>query len=813
MTFKTAFKKLICLLTVLATVLSVLPAVSPAQAAESRALARTTFSDVTANAEAIELMALLGLIDGYPDGTYRPSLLIKRSEAASLVSRAFWGGIDDRDLYLDGNPGGFSDIENHWARGFINYCAVLGLFSGDGSGLMRPDDTIRTVEFYKLALSALGYSPAIEGYVGSSWSRNILEDAKALGLTAGVRSADFSPVTRADAAQIMYNLLYANTVVYDHGKPIPVMLGGEPVTFGMEYLDFRSVRGVLYANGYALLSGAPVAYTHASFSPAPNGITTYGGLVRTERGEWITLDRISPPLELVGRTVIVNLAGGTTLSVQDAGTSTSLAAAKWLELYGDSADESSDEADGLLPDDCAVYVNYSPADESALEDALSSGENTVFVSNDADTDPEYVFIERTEYAGKLLSTSVLSYPGYGKAYTFSEVGERFSDYVIGGITPGMYANIRQIGLYSFITNSSNPILNPQTPAPTLALVTGAYCRIEGETEHSAGSVAVRLNVLHEDGTTELIDAAAVSLNGSVYTVETLAAAMSEAELAAEVTGAQIYELTDYVAADLRALVSLAADEDGRYTVSPTLDGTGAEYSADALTVYSDYAAGSAVFGIGSDSTSRYVADDTVLFLETDDGWRTWRGADIPALNKRAGIRMVDAAYANMFSLSANDGLRLRAIIADGEDITLDMTRELEFYMPVSEPEKQENGRYTFDLFDGESVREVTSAAAPKQFEIYHSASEKGGLVTLSNPEYASGERVRGVLTSCYNSVMSIRTYAEDVIFTAAEYTAVFVIDGEDSRAADMNELRDLLGRDAAVIGKPGAHATLVFVFD
>ena len=66
----------------------------------------TSFSDDESisedNATAVEVLSALGIINGYPDGTYRPEDTITRAEVCKMIAVAFNGGDESiNDLYAD----------------------------------------------------------------------------------------------------------------------------------------------------------------------------------------------------------------------------------------------------------------------------------------------------------------------------------------------------------------------------------------------------------------------------------------------------------------------------------------------------------------------------------------------------------------------------------------------------------------------------------------------------------------------------------------------------------------------------------------
>ena len=102
-----------------------------------------TFPDVTTAHWAsawIEAIAAAGLVGGYPDGTYAPSLPVARDQMAVFVARALEGGDEYFETYLPGEPT-FPDVpEDHWAYKYIEYCAdpEQDIVRGFPDGTYRP---------------------------------------------------------------------------------------------------------------------------------------------------------------------------------------------------------------------------------------------------------------------------------------------------------------------------------------------------------------------------------------------------------------------------------------------------------------------------------------------------------------------------------------------------------------------------------------------------------------------------------------------------------------------------------------------------
>ena len=124
------------------------------------------------------------------------------------------------------NETGLSDVEiGSELCGIANYCDQRGYLTAD-DGKFRPDDYITYGEFIKMMVEALGYHPFAEAEGG--WPIGYLERADDVGIMEGVRLTLNSCVTKADAAQMIYNSALSpivettGVITDDNGKCYPV---------------------------------------------------------------------------------------------------------------------------------------------------------------------------------------------------------------------------------------------------------------------------------------------------------------------------------------------------------------------------------------------------------------------------------------------------------------------------------------------------------------------------------------------------------------------------------------------------------------
>lgn len=109
-----------------------------------------TLADVSADAwsiDAISALAEKGYINGYPDGTFRPTAYISRAEFVTIASKFSTIG--------SGTSAYYADIKGHWAEANIAKVADTAWVSGYEDGTFKPDATISRAEVIKIVNNIL----------------------------------------------------------------------------------------------------------------------------------------------------------------------------------------------------------------------------------------------------------------------------------------------------------------------------------------------------------------------------------------------------------------------------------------------------------------------------------------------------------------------------------------------------------------------------------------------------------------------------------------------------------------------------------
>lgn len=157
--------------------------------------------------EAVEVLMALGVVNGYPDGTYKPERVVTRAEMAKLLVEALGYG------QLAGGTAPYSDTAGHWAAGSIGLASGIGLVQGYPDGTFKPDATVSFDEAVTMILRALGYT---DESLRGAWPTNYKIKAIDLGLYDDT-SAQTGGADRGNVAIMLFNALGQSLVEVKEG--------------------------------------------------------------------------------------------------------------------------------------------------------------------------------------------------------------------------------------------------------------------------------------------------------------------------------------------------------------------------------------------------------------------------------------------------------------------------------------------------------------------------------------------------------------------------------------------------------------------
>ncbi|MBR5528830.1 MAG: S-layer homology domain-containing protein [Clostridia bacterium] len=151
-----------------------------------------------------------GLLTG-SDGKILPADNLTRAQMATIISRAF--GATSKASLAD-----FTDVPSGmWYYEYMQKAVAMGVFTGDGSGLLTPENNITREQVFIVLSRAFKLEAGDESVLDkfndkaeiSSWARSFTAALVEKGYVNG-SAGKINPksnITRAEFAQIMYNMV------------------------------------------------------------------------------------------------------------------------------------------------------------------------------------------------------------------------------------------------------------------------------------------------------------------------------------------------------------------------------------------------------------------------------------------------------------------------------------------------------------------------------------------------------------------------------------------------------------------------------
>ncbi len=170
-----------------------------------------------------------GVVEGFPDGTFRPAEPVTRAQWTKMLVLALGYGEDVQAL--EGVDPWYSDLDSpHWAAPFVAVASETGLVLGYGDGTFRPDREVSRAEMAAMAVRALGLKNVVAGSGGDAvgafrdaaevppWAVEYVALAAQAGLVTGYKDGTLQPLrpaTRAEATTVIARVLEARGDRYD----------------------------------------------------------------------------------------------------------------------------------------------------------------------------------------------------------------------------------------------------------------------------------------------------------------------------------------------------------------------------------------------------------------------------------------------------------------------------------------------------------------------------------------------------------------------------------------------------------------------
>ena len=204
----------------------------------------TDSADIKVDADVVDTLVSLGIVEGFEDGSFQPNGTVTRAQMAKMIY-VLRTGNSDASAYND-EKSSFTDINGHWARGYIKYCQSLGIIAGKSNTKFVPNEKVSAQEAAKMLLVTLGYDAQKAGLVGTGWASKTNALADENGLLEDVNTSFTSACPRQYAAQLIYNTIFAPTVVLRDGVYTnETYTGADNKTVGEKYMGLKTSIGTL----------------------------------------------------------------------------------------------------------------------------------------------------------------------------------------------------------------------------------------------------------------------------------------------------------------------------------------------------------------------------------------------------------------------------------------------------------------------------------------------------------------------------------------------------------------------------------------
>jgi hypothetical protein len=188
-----------------------------------RILRLTAFKDVKDTfwaKDAIETLATLGIVGGYPDNTFKPDKVINRAELTTLLVKSKNIGTPEASV------SGFTDVpKKHWASFYIKNGVEMALVTGYPDKTFKPMKGLNRAEgvtifsrFAELTIPETLEVGPFPDVPGRHWAAKSIMAARSAGLLMYLMDKPFGPtkeMSRAEAAEILSKTQYALTKITD----------------------------------------------------------------------------------------------------------------------------------------------------------------------------------------------------------------------------------------------------------------------------------------------------------------------------------------------------------------------------------------------------------------------------------------------------------------------------------------------------------------------------------------------------------------------------------------------------------------------
>lgn len=159
----------------------------------------------TMAAPGIYLLTNEGVIDGYPDGLFRPNQTVNRAEFLKIAAGAVPGDLwDDLDITSYPRRACFPDVPAAaWFNQYVCWAKAQGIIEGNPDGLFHPERTVNLAEGVKMTVNLWKLELPVFAKAPDHWYEPYMIAGRDSGLLVNDLGSPEHPLSRADSARIV----------------------------------------------------------------------------------------------------------------------------------------------------------------------------------------------------------------------------------------------------------------------------------------------------------------------------------------------------------------------------------------------------------------------------------------------------------------------------------------------------------------------------------------------------------------------------------------------------------------------------------
>ncbi len=156
--------------------------------------------------KAVSVLSEHGIANGVSETSFEPDSDLTRGQMATFITRILNNGTIPEDTFENN----FSDISDPTYNNAISWANNKGILKGVTDTKFEPDGKILLQDAYAMLCRALGY----EDSASLEYPTGYISTAEKIGLNKNLdKNVTYeTPLTRGNAAILLYNALYADTV-------------------------------------------------------------------------------------------------------------------------------------------------------------------------------------------------------------------------------------------------------------------------------------------------------------------------------------------------------------------------------------------------------------------------------------------------------------------------------------------------------------------------------------------------------------------------------------------------------------------------